>query len=118
MSHTDKNLEQLENCASNFNGQDFAHFIKSLKHIYLNHNGLEAAFAKNQESDSMQNSISEFKKCFEIPHYQRTQKHVSDPLNNSAAKRLMYLRWMVRHDNIGVDLGIWDTIPASTLSCR
>jgi uncharacterized protein (TIGR02757 family) len=55
---------------------------------------------------------------FEIPHYQRTQKHVSDPLNNSAAKRInMYLRWMVRHDNIGVDLGIWDTIPASTLSC-
>jgi hypothetical protein len=39
----------------------------------LYHNGLEAAFAKNQESDSMQNSISEFKKCFEIPHYQRTQ---------------------------------------------
>jgi hypothetical protein len=60
-------------CASNFNGQDFAHFIKSLKHIYLNHNGLEAAFAKNQESDSMQNSISEFKKCFLKFHYQRTQ---------------------------------------------
>jgi hypothetical protein len=38
--------------------------LSSRKHIYLNHNGLEAAFAKNQESDSMQNSISEFKKCF------------------------------------------------------
>jgi hypothetical protein len=44
----------------------------------------------------------------------KNTKHVSDPLNNSAAKRInMYLRWMVRHDNIGVDLGIWDTIPAS-----
>jgi hypothetical protein len=47
MSHTDKNLEQLKLCASNFNGH-FAHFIKSLKHIYLNHNGLEAAFAKSR----------------------------------------------------------------------
>jgi hypothetical protein len=37
MSHTDKNLSSWKACASNFNGQDFAHFIKSLKHIYLNH---------------------------------------------------------------------------------
>jgi uncharacterized protein (TIGR02757 family) len=120
MSHTDKDLEQLDSFVHRtFNGQDFAHFIKSLKHIYSNHNGLEAAFAKNQESNSMQRAISEFKKIFfEIPHIQRTQKHVSDPLNNSAAKRInMYLRWMVRQDNKGVDLGIWKTIPIASLSC-
>jgi uncharacterized protein (TIGR02757 family) len=120
MSHTDKDLEQLDSFVHRtFNGQDFAHFIKSLKHIYANHNGLEAAFAKNQESNSMQRAISEFKKIFfEIPHIQRTQKHVSDPLNNSAAKRInMYLRWMVRQDNKGVDLGIWKTIPIASLSC-
>ena len=66
----------------------------------------------------MQNSISDFKKIFfEIEHQPRTQKHISDPNNNSAAKRInMFLRWMVRNDN-KVDLGIWKTIPTSALSC-
>jgi hypothetical protein len=37
----------------------------------------------------LQKSIHEFKKVFfEIEHSQRTQKHVSDPFNNSAAKRI------------------------------
>ena len=120
MSHTDTQLEQLDNFVHRtFNGVDYVQFIKSLKHIYKVHGGLEAAFAKNQERDSMQRSISEFKKMFfEVPHLQRTQKHVSDPLNNSAAKRInMYLRWMVRNDKKGVDLGIWDSIPPAALSC-
>ena len=67
----------------------------------------------------MQNSISEFKKTFfEIPHQYRTQKHISDPLNNSAAKRInMYLRWMVRQDTKGVDLEIWKSISSASLSC-
>jgi hypothetical protein len=54
---------------------------------------------------------------FEIEHEHRTQKHVSDPMNNSAAKRInMYLRWMVRRDNKGVDLGIWKNISPAQLS--
>jgi uncharacterized protein (TIGR02757 family) len=67
----------------------------------------------------MHKSISEFKKIFfEIPHQHRTQKHVSDPMNNSAAKRInMFLRWMVRQDNKGVDLGIWKNISPAALSC-
>ena len=45
-------------------------------------------------------------------------KHVSDPLKNSAAKRInMFLRWMVRKDNAGVDFGIWNSISSSQLSC-
>lgn len=120
MSHNNNQLEQLDNFVHRtFNGVDFVQFIKSLNHIYSNHGGLEAAFAKNQEHDSMQRSISEFKKTFfEVPHLQRTQKHVSDPLNNSAAKRInMYLRWMVRNDKKGVDLGIWNSISPAALSC-
>lgn len=120
MSHTDNQLERLDGFVHRtFNGVDFAQFIKSLRHIYTSHGGLEASFAKNQEQDSMQRSISQFKKLFfEVPHLQRTQKHVSDPVNNSAAKRInMYLRWMVRDDKKGVDLGIWNSIPASSLSC-
>jgi len=80
---------------------------------------LEALFSKYAEKDSLQNSIHHFKKhFFEIPHLERTQKHISDPLKNSAAKRLnMYLRWMVRNDQSGVDFGIWKTLSPSQLSC-
>lgn len=120
MSHNENQLEQLENFVHRtFNGIDFASFIKGLQHIYKNHNGLESVFAKHQEPTSMQKSISEFKKTFfEIPHQNRTQKHISDPMNGSAAKRInMFLRWMVRQDNKGVDLGIWKTISPASLSC-
>jgi uncharacterized protein (TIGR02757 family) len=120
MSHTENDLERLDTFVHRtFNGQDFASFVKSIKNIYENHNGLEAVYAKNQEAQTMQNSISEFKKTFfEIPHQYRTQKHISDPLNNSAAKRInMYLRWMVRQDSKGVDLGIWKSISPASLSC-
>lgn len=120
MSHSENDLERLETFVHRtFNGQDFASFIRSLKNIYENHNGLESVYSKNQELKTMQNSISEFKKTFfEIPHQFRTQKHISDPLNNSAAKRInMYLRWMVRQDTKGVDLGIWKSITPASLSC-
>jgi uncharacterized protein (TIGR02757 family) len=120
MSHTEDDLERLESFVHRtFNGQDFASFIRSLKNIYQNHNGLEAVLSKNQEELSMQKSISEFKKIFfEVPHQNRTQKHISDPMNGSAAKRInMFLRWMVRQDHKGVDLGIWKNLSPASLSC-
>lgn len=120
MSHSENNLEHLETFVHRtFNGQDFASFIKGLQHIYQKHGGLEAVFTKYQEIDSMQKSISEFKKIFfEIDHLPRTQKHISDPMNGSAAKRInMMLRWFCRQDTKGVDLGIWKNISPSALSC-
>lgn len=120
MSHTETDLERLENFVHRtFNGKDFATFIKGLKHIYQNYGGLESVFASHQEQESLQKSIHEFKRLlFEINHQNRTQKHISDPYNNSAAKRInMYLRWMVRQDHAGVDLGIWKSISPSKLSC-
>lgn len=119
MSHTPDDLHRLENFVHRtFNGQDFSTFIAGLRHIYRNHGGLEQIFAKHLKDDSLQTSIHEFKKAFfEIAHQGRTQKHISDPLNNSAAKRInMFLRWMVRDDK-RVDLGIWKTIPTAALSC-
>lgn len=120
MSHSESQLEPLESFVHRtFNGTDFITFIKSLQHIYKNHDGLEAVFSKHQQEDSMQNAISEFKNLFfEIDHLPRTQKHVSDPLKNSASKRInMWLRWNCRNDNQGVDFGIWKTISPSKLSC-
>lgn len=120
MHHKESDLEGLTNFVHRtFNGHDFIQFIKSLHHIYKNHNGLEAVFLAHIEGQSLQQSIHMFKQhFFEIEHLPRTQKHVSDPLKNSAAKRInMYLRWMVRQDQNGVDFGLWKHISPSLLSC-
>ena len=120
MNHQPHHLDKLETFVHRtFNGADFVTFILALQNIYKNHGGLEAVFAKNATPISMQQSIADFKTTFfEINHQHRTQKHISDPSKNSAAKRInMYLRWMVRNDKKGVDLGIWKTIPTSALSC-
>lgn len=102
-----------------FNEIDLNYFIKALHNIYTNHKGLENVFLSHADPDHLQNSIHEFKRVFfEIEHPLRTQKHVSDPLKGSAAKRInMFLRWMVRKDQAGVDFGIWSGLKASQLSC-
>lgn len=120
MNHTDTQLEKVEGFVHRtFNSTDFVAFIKALQHIYNRHGGLESAFAKNQQPQTMQPSIAAFKKLFfEVSHHPRTQKHVSDPMQGSAAKRInMFLRWMVRQDQNGVDFGIWKSISPASLSC-
>lgn len=118
--HQDSDLDALKPFVHRtFNGDDFIQFIKSLQHIYNNYSGLEAVFAKHATPKSLQQSIHEFKTLFfEIPHLERSKKHVSDPLKKSAAKRInMYLRWMIRNDNAGVDFGIWKSLSPAQLSC-
>lgn len=120
MNHNRRDLKSLEGFVHRtFNAVDLAYFIEALRHIYSKYQGLENVFAKSLEDHGdMQRSISHFKKMFsEIDHPLRTKKHVSDPLEGSSAKRLnMYLRWMVRNDNKGVDFGIWKSISPSVLS--
>lgn len=102
-----------------FNSVDLGYFFIALKNIYQNHYGMEAVFAKYAEEDSLQPAIHRFKQTFfSYPHPSRTQKHISDPLKNSAAKRInMFLRWMVRKDALGVDFGIWNSLSPAQLSC-
>lgn len=102
-----------------FNAIDLNFFIRSLKNIYQNHGGMEKAFIKNVSGNNVQAGIHHFKKVFfEIDHPLRTLKHVSDPLKGSAAKRInMFLRWMARKDNTGVDFGLWSGLLPSQLSC-
>ncbi|BAO56513.1 TIGR02757 family protein [Nonlabens marinus] len=102
-----------------FNGEDCKMFLRALQDIELKDDGLEHAFAKAYSTSThLQEGISKFKqRFFEVDHLARTQKHVSDPMKNSSAKRInMFLRWMVRKDQNGVDFGIWDQIPMSALS--
>jgi len=102
-----------------FNSVDLAYFLKALRHVYRNRGGLETIFETHKTSDSLQPAIHELHKIFfELPHEKRTERHVSDPFKGSAAKKInMYLRWMVRKDNRGVDFGIWESISPSVLSC-
>jgi len=120
MNHKDQHLDQLDSFVHRtFNGTDFNYFIKALQHIYNNHNGLEAIFSTHAKPGSMRYAIHQLKSIFfEIEHPSRTQKHISDPLKGSAAKRInMFLRWMVRKDTANVDFGIWKTLSPSQLSC-
>lgn len=120
MHHTDKQLEPLQDFVHRtFNGKDFIGFINGLKHIYLNHGGLEQVFTSYQEQGTLQPTITKFKELFfEAPLLARTQKHISNPLKGSSAKRInMYLRWLIREDNAGVDFGLWKSISSSSLSC-
>ncbi|APZ46931.1 TIGR02757 family protein [Polaribacter reichenbachii] len=120
LNHQEKDLKSFENFVHRtFNFVDFQQFIKSLQHIYKTYNGLENVLNITDNSQNYKTAIHQFKNVFfEIEHQQRTQKHVSDPHKNSAAKRInMFLRWMVRNDNSGVDFGIWKTHNSANLSC-
>ncbi len=119
-SHSASDLERLEGFVHRtFNAGDLKTFIRGLRHLYENHNGMEAIFSAHMTHGHLHNAIHDFKnRFFEIAHETRTQKHIADPLRNSAAKRVhLFLRWMVRQDSAGVDLGVWKSIPARVLSC-
>ncbi|MEI6048251.1 MAG: TIGR02757 family protein [Bacteroidota bacterium] len=118
MNSGEQDLEKIEGFVHRtFNSADLIYFIKALKHIYLNKRGLENIFNEYSTTDSLQPAIHELKKIFfELPHSRRTERHISDPFKGSAAKKInMFLRWMVRRDNKGVDFGIWDKIDPSML---
>lgn len=102
-----------------FNSDDFIFFVQSLKNIYNNRGGLENIFRSYITNDSLQPAIHKLNNIFfELPHLKRTERHISDPFKGSAAKRInMFLRWMVRKDDRGVDFGLWRSIPTSALSC-
>lgn len=119
MNFSDNDLERFTHFKHRtFNGEDCKFFIKSLKNIYTNYNGLgdliQSIFLKEK---NIFNVLVEFRKVFfEIDYPKRTQKHFSNVLKGASAKRLnMYFRWMIRNDNRGVDFGLWNKIPASSL---
>jgi uncharacterized protein (TIGR02757 family) len=105
-----------------FNGTDALYFIEALKEIYIQFGGLEEAFSKEikDSDDSVKNGIIGFNQIFfsleDSP--KRTTKHIASPISNSACKRInMFLRWMVRKDEFGVDIGIWNKISSNKLIC-
>lgn len=120
MNHREEDLDRFDGFVHRtFNGEDLKCFIRGLFHMYHTYGGLEPVFASHNTSERLQVAIADFRaKFFEIPHLKRSEKHVSNPLKGSSAKRInMFLRWMVRDDHRGVDMGIWKKVSPSQLSC-
>jgi len=118
LMNTDENdWETLEFVHRTFNAEDLKFFFKSLKTIYSKYNSLEDVFMLHPEIEGIKGRIVNFRNQFcSTPHMQRSEKHISNPEKGSSCKRLnMFLRWMVRSNIKGVDLGIWKTIPTSEL---
>ena len=101
-----------------FTEDDLLYFIEALHHHYLQFDSLEQAFFPATISNAEQGLIYFRNYFFSLEHLKRTEKHISSPLQKSTCKRLnMFLRWMVRHDDCGVDFGLWKNISPSKLVC-
>ena len=99
MRFKEKDLKKIDFVHRTFNKFDLIYFLKSLKNIYKNHDGLENVFSKNLNDEFMYNNISNFRKIFfSLDHEKRTEKHISNPKKNSACKRInMFLRLSLIH---------------------
>lgn len=122
MHHQPSDLKALEGFKHRtFNDTDLLHCIAVMNHHYASHDSLEDMFLEDDGSFvSVKSSLTHFHQRFFSSEYapQRTRKHFATPQRQSACKRLnMFLRWMVRRDNKGVDFGLWHRIPQSELIC-
>jgi uncharacterized protein (TIGR02757 family) len=121
MGHNESDLKRIDTFKHRtFNGTDTLYFIEFLKWYYSRHQSLEEAFAVSLKDETVEKALINFQKVFFSLEYApaRTRKHIATPERKSTCKRLnMFLRWMVRKDNKGVDFGIWNKISMSQLVC-
>jgi uncharacterized protein (TIGR02757 family) len=127
LNHQERDLKRLEGfCHRTFNDTDLLYFVSFFKHHYSKHASLESAFFDNKtlrhsnKQDVVEHALNHFNQYFfsmeDVP--ERTKKHVASPAKNSSCKRLnMFLRWMVRNDNKGVDFGLWKKLSPADLIC-
>jgi len=119
VNHEEKDRARFENFKHRtFNYTDTLYFLEFLQHHYKQHNRLEQAFLVEGKCNSLRESLTHFREYFfSLPHApHRTRKHIASPARKSTCKRLcMFLRWMVRHDEKGVDFGLWKEISPSQL---
>ncbi len=121
LNHNDNDLKAfLKFKHRTFNVTDTLYFISFFRNYYQNHTSLEDVFMIERNSDTVEKGLVNFQRFFFglSDHPERTRKHVATPGRNSACKRInMFLRWMVRNDNKGVDFGLWRKIKPSQLIC-
>jgi len=99
---------------------DVIYLVEVLQVYFQKKNSLEDAFAdylEKGDGDTF-NALAGFHSHLFSHEWvmERTRKHISTPVNKSSCKRLnMYLRWMVRQDDQGVDFGLWKRISPAQL---
>lgn len=121
INHSEADLQRLLHFKHRtFNTSDLLYFIEFLKYWYSENESLEPAFSQNIAKGGIEAALTGFHHLFfsleDAP--ERTRKHVATPARKSACKRLnMFLRWMVRKDEYGIDFGIWKDINSAQLIC-
>ncbi|MEX1193122.1 MAG: TIGR02757 family protein [Brumimicrobium sp.] len=116
-NYQSKDLDKIHFVHRTFNKQDLDFMLRGLQSVYNQHNSLENVFNKHPEVEGVKGRIISFREAIlNVEHEKRSEKHLSNPIKKSAAKRInMFLRWMVRNDQQGVDFGIWSDIKPSEL---
>ena len=116
-NHKESDLSRFEGFVHRtFNEIDLLYYIHSLKSIYSEFGGLEKQFDNSQDLNIQIHNFKKLFMSFDAPL--RSGKHLGDPKKGSAAKRIhMFLRWMVRSGDKGVDFGIWKEVNPSQLYC-
>ncbi|MFC5191292.1 TIGR02757 family protein [Algoriphagus aquatilis] len=123
LHHREEDLRSLLNFKHRtFNEVDTLYFVHFLSWYYRRFESLEDAFLIGQtgQADSMESILTHFHEYFfSLPDApSRTKKHIATPARKAACKRInMYLRWMVRDDDKGVDFGLWKRIKPAQLIC-
>jgi len=119
MKAADGDLKKLNHFVyRTFNSSDLLFMLYALKDLYLRKGGLEGVCQKYfNQSGTTKDAICGLRtELLQSPHLARSEKHLANPMSGSAAKRInMFLRWMVRQDNSGVDFGLWRKIPSAAL---
>lgn len=121
LNHEEKDREKFKNFKHRtFNYTDTLYFLEFFQTYYRENDSLEEAFMHgiNEGSKNLEIGLVHFhEKFFDLPFApDRTKKHIATPARNSACKRInMFLRWMVRKDQAGVDFGIWNKIKPAQL---
>ncbi len=119
LGHQESDLKRFLNFKHRtFQATDTLHFLSFLQSHYSRHNSLEDAFLENGVFGNAAKALSRFHQYFFSDEWspKRTRKHIPNPETKSTCKRMnMFLRWMVRKDDAGVDFGIWKRIPVSSL---
>lgn len=122
MNHSAADLKKIAGFVHRtFNDDDALYFIQFFKEHYSRYKSLETAFTifLSPEDETVEHALIGFRGYFfSWDHLKRTEKHIATPKKQSACKRInMFLRWMVRADEQGVDFGLWKNIKPSQLLC-
>ncbi len=122
LNHKEQDRQRFEKWVHRtFQFPDLLYFLEFLQYHYNRNESLENAFSAGvkPKDTHIENGLVHFHRYFfSLPHLPRTEKHLQTPLRKSACKRIsLFLRWMVRSDNKGVDFGIWKSISPAQLIC-